>query len=416
MKVNWSIARLTLLCLVLFPSVLKAREPVTNSSGQDSAAKAKSAKQKPKPQKAAPAKKPQAAGTAAKTQQDTMARPGGRDSNTSNNNSESAGNDPDEKTKVAEKQRLADAKKQQTDRIDAALQQAKDAVGNDASEELQQAIKLLAEDGRTLKGRIESVARREELSDLDVQVQQFEKKAADIISAVPSKPFTFSDIASSIALLLSLLSLAGLAYMFLTFRRQLDQIVILQAQSREAERDLRASLKENKEYAETVEANLSRVKDDLGLQIHSAKRNSEEAKRLARARESAPNVSEPVRAGQVLEVVPDPTFPSLVADYLNRLRPDQRTAVEADFRTDRLVAATAESAPFVFVEDADGSGAGIVLPKPHLQRSQEFSSYYKGYYHCTDPSAGEVYIIEPAVVSPDGKGWRLSQMGRMEIH
>ena len=422
MKVNWSTVRLTLLCLILFPSLLNA--------GQDSAAKQKNTRPTQKPQTrpatAQTGKRQTAAPTtgkgqtASRTPPSNTSEPKGTDTPNGNGNTSSntSSNTSTDQRKTDAPAGLAQSKQDLKDRIEATLNDAKTAVDDADDQELQRKLKQLTSEGDSLKQEVDNLANQQDLIVLESRFVELKASSDAIIAAAPSwtDNLTFNNILSFLALLLSLASLACVVFLFLTFKKALLVIAEWQDSSNRAERELKQSVKDNKERVETVEANLSRVAADLGLKIDSAKRSSEEAKKLAAARESPNHNPEPLRAEPAFEVLAEPSFPSLVADYLNRLRRDQPTAVEADFRTNRLVAAAAESAPFFFIEDADGSGAGIVLPKPRLQRSQEFSAYYKGYYYCSDPSAGEVYIIEPAVVSPDGNGWRLSQMGRMEIH
>lgn len=409
MKVNWSTVRLALLCLVLFPTVLNAWQ------GTDPKQKNSPKKTNTQTDPATSRKNKKGLTSAANTNGAGTVEAKG--TNKSNSNVNASGNGSEDKAKSDAAVQLAKSKQELKDRVDTTLHDAHAAIGNTDNQLLQQKLKQLTSDGESLKQAIDSANSQQELTALDSKINQLTTDATAIIADAPSwtDNLTFSNVFSLLALLLSLWSVGGVIYLVITFRRQALDFAAWHLNAQRTEQDLRQSLKDNKEQVETVAANLSRVAQDLGLKIDSAKRSSEEAKKLASTRESQTN-PEPLRAEPPFEVPAEPTFPSLVADYLSRLRPDQSTGVEADFRTNRLVAAAAETAPFVFIEDGDGSGAGIVLPKPRLLRSQEFSSYYKGYYYCSDPSAGEVYIIEPAVVFRDGTGWRLSQMGRMEIH
>lgn len=419
MRVNWSTIRLSLLCLILFPSLLNA--------GQDPRGNRQNSQTRPRPQTTPAAartgKRTASPPATGKSQRETTPRTPASNTGESKgtdapNSSPNASSNPStDQTKTDALAQLAQAKQDLKNRIDTALNDAKAAVGDADDRELQQKLKQLTSAGDSLKQEVDN-ANQQDLIVFESKFVELKASSDAIIKASPSwtDNLTFHNISSFLAFLLSIASLAGVVYLFLIFKKTVIVIADWQDGSNRAERELKQSAKDNKERIETVESNIQRVAADLGLKIDSAKRSSEEAKKLAATRESPNHNPEPLRAEPALDVLAEPSFPSLVADYLSRLRPDQPTAVEADFRTNRLVAAAAESAPFFFIEDTDGSGAGIVLPKPRLQRSQEFSSYYKGYYYCSDPSAGEVYIIEPAVVSRDGKGWRLSQMGRMEIH
>ena len=394
MKVKWSIARLAILCLILFPFVVHAQTSAGKPKRSDKT------KQDPAPSKKGKQK--------TDSTNDSSSRPAASPTPSRPVSSPTS----DDATE------LVTARKERQDRIDAALKEAQAGVNDTDDGDLQQKLKQLTAEAHSLKHDIDHAASVQELTALDTKVTQFETSAAAL--AAPARSWTsilsFSNLLSVVPIVLGLVSLGGLVYLFSTFHARLDEVAVWRHNSLRVEQELRQSLKDNKEYAERIETNLSRVADDLGLRIDWAKRNSEEAKRLLRAREAQANTPEPLRAESTIEVPVEPTFPSLVADYLTRLRPSQPTALDADFRTNRLITAAAENAPFMFIADGDGSGAGIVLPRPRLQRSQEFSSYYKDYYYCSDPTAGEVFIIEPAVVRPDGNGWCLSQMGRMEIH
>jgi hypothetical protein len=396
MKPKWSKFWVALLCLILFTFVVNAQ--TTKGRGQHSA-------QRSKETKTAPSQKDPKRLTQPSTGAKATATPVPA---TTNRSTPVSPEDPTE---------LASARKDRHDRITIALQRAQEAAGEVDDHNVKEQLKQLSSEAQSLNQAIDHAENLQELTTLDTKIDQFENAADAVASPARSWPgiFSFRNFLTVIPIVLSLAALAAVAYVFFTFQTRLDEIIVRQHASMRAEQELTQSLKENKEHSEKVEANLTRVADDLGLRIDSAKRNSEEAKRLARVREAQANSSEPLRTEATIDVLPEPTFPALVADYLSRLRPSQPTAVDADFRTNKLVTATAESAPFVFIADGDGSGTGIVLPRPRLQRSQEFSSYYKDYYHCSDPTAGEVFIIEPAIVRPDGNGWRLSHMGRMEI-
>jgi hypothetical protein len=50
-----------------------------------------------------------------------------------------------------------------------------------------------------------------------------------------------------------------------------------------------------------------------------------------------------------------------------------------------------------------------------FQTKQEFHSYYERYYECQRPSAGDVWIIDPAVVSTVPGGWELREKGVLEV-
>lgn len=174
---------------------------------------------------------------------------------------------------------------------------------------------------------------------------------------------------------------------------------------------LEKTLGEQKAYALTVESGVTRLRDDMARGIGELQRSYRDMRTGQRPAAVAPDPFAYLDRGPVRD--PGPTFPALVSDYLSKVSESKKVEVEADFRTNLFV--PAPGGPFVLVQDDDGTGSGIVLPKSRLQKGQEFVSYYKGIYYCDSPSAGEVFIVEPAVVDHTGSGWRLRSPGRLEL-
>jgi hypothetical protein len=106
-----------------------------------------------------------------------------------------------------------------------------------------------------------------------------------------------------------------------------------------------------------------------------------------------------------------PAFPSTVASYLKRTRASNKVNVTFDYETGAFV--PVEDGEFVVVITPDQA---IVLPRAgKFAAKRDFYEFYQDYYHCSNPDAGEVQIVEPAVVSPDGEGWALTGTGLLEI-
>ena len=106
-----------------------------------------------------------------------------------------------------------------------------------------------------------------------------------------------------------------------------------------------------------------------------------------------------------------PAFPSLVAQYLKKIRAANKTNVTFDYETGAFV--PVEDGEFVVVTNTDQP---IVLPRtPRFSAKRDFYEYYQDYYHCPNPDAGEVQIIEPAVVAPAEVGWTLQASGSLEV-
>jgi hypothetical protein len=319
-----------------------------------------------------------------------------------------------EKNPDAEKQKLQS-------RADTALTNAKEALRDTKDKELTVAVEELAAEVKTVKSSIAPAKSAKEIELAGAKVSELEARSQKITNAAAGSwtdSLTSANLLIAVATFLSIVSLIAIALIVFKFADRIRHLELAQGKSRQTLEAMKHELGDARSLAESVAGNLARVQDDLTLQIVSAKRTSEEARRIARLRESAPPGIESLSEPNLEPIAPvdhDPSFPALVSDYLNHIGVTRKRGVEADFRTNTLVQTSDTSAPFMFVAHSDGSDAGIVLPKPRLQRGQEFSSYYKGYYHCAEPSAGNVYIVEPAQVERAGSGWRLRQMGRMEI-
>jgi hypothetical protein len=107
-----------------------------------------------------------------------------------------------------------------------------------------------------------------------------------------------------------------------------------------------------------------------------------------------------------------PAFPSLVAQYLKRTRSANKINVTFDYETGAFV--PVEDGEFVVVTNV-GQNA-IVLPRAaKFSTKRDFYEFYQDYYHCPSPDAGEVRIVEPAIVTRSGNGWTLEASGVLEV-
>ncbi|HSK63502.1 MAG TPA: hypothetical protein VK893_06670 [Pyrinomonadaceae bacterium] len=110
-----------------------------------------------------------------------------------------------------------------------------------------------------------------------------------------------------------------------------------------------------------------------------------------------------------LDVVP--SFPSAVAPYLKRTRAAHKVNVTFDYETESFMAV--EDGEFVVVTSTDPA---IVLPRaPRFAARRDFYEYYQDYYHCPNPDAGEVRIVQPATVMRAAQGWKLETTGALEV-
>jgi hypothetical protein len=106
-----------------------------------------------------------------------------------------------------------------------------------------------------------------------------------------------------------------------------------------------------------------------------------------------------------------PAFPSLVANYLKRTKSANKVNVTFDYETGAF--APVEDGEFVVITSVRPA---IVLPRaPRFSTKRDFYEFYQDYYHCANPDAGEVQIIQPALVAPSGNSWTLETTGLLQV-
>ncbi|HEX5702262.1 MAG TPA: hypothetical protein VFX97_03485 [Pyrinomonadaceae bacterium] len=114
----------------------------------------------------------------------------------------------------------------------------------------------------------------------------------------------------------------------------------------------------------------------------------------------------------------EPEFPASVNEYLDKKRRNS-TVVKPDFQNGILVNDIDGKGELVLIRDAsvaDDAQPLFVVPRvAQFQTKQEFHSYYERYYECQRPSAGDVWIIDPAIVSTVPGGWQLREKGVLEV-
>lgn len=114
----------------------------------------------------------------------------------------------------------------------------------------------------------------------------------------------------------------------------------------------------------------------------------------------------------------EPEFPASVNEYLDKKRRTS-TVVKPDFQNGILVNDIDGKGELVLIRDAsvpDDAQPLFVVPRvAQFQTKQEFHSYYERYYECQRPSAGDIWIIDPAVVSTVPGGWQLREKGVLEV-
>ena len=106
-----------------------------------------------------------------------------------------------------------------------------------------------------------------------------------------------------------------------------------------------------------------------------------------------------------------PAFPSTVANYLKRTKAANKISVTFDYETGAFV--PVEDGELVVIANLDQA---IVLPRTSkFSAKRDFYEFYQDYYHCSNPDAGEIQIIQPAFVGSAGEGWTLTATGLLEV-
>lgn len=106
-----------------------------------------------------------------------------------------------------------------------------------------------------------------------------------------------------------------------------------------------------------------------------------------------------------------PAFPSLVANYLKRTKAANKINVTFDYETGSFV--PVEDGEFVVITNLSQP---VVLPRaPKFSAKRDFYEFYQDYYHCPNPDAGDVQIIQPAFVANSSNGWNLVATGMLEV-
>ena len=125
----------------------------------------------------------------------------------------------------------------------------------------------------------------------------------------------------------------------------------------------------------------------------------------------------PVSFRESVEKV-EAVFPISIGDYLNKMQRSSNI-VRPDFQNDILVSDPGGTGELILIRDTaipDDLQPLFVVPRAtQFQTKQDFYTYYQKYYECDRPSAGDVWIIDPAVVSRVSGGWQLREKGVLEV-
>lgn len=167
----------------------------------------------------------------------------------------------------------------------------------------------------------------------------------------------------------------------------------------------------------STQTEMSSRLNDLDSEVRSLARLVRESLATRRS-DHNPSYSGLNYHSQVESVSPkdEPEFPVSAVDYLGKMN-RFANVVRPDFQNGILVNAPDGDGELVLIRDSrDDTQPLFVVPRAtQFQTKQDFYTYYQKYYDCVRPSAGDVWIIGPAVVDKVAGGWQLREKGMLEI-
>lgn len=112
----------------------------------------------------------------------------------------------------------------------------------------------------------------------------------------------------------------------------------------------------------------------------------------------------------------EPEFPVSATNYLDKMN-RFANVVKPDFQNGILINDPEGAGEFVLIRDSrDDAQPLFVIPRAtQFHTKQDFYTYYQKYYDCVRPTAGDVWIIGPAVVERVTGGWQLREKGMLEV-
>jgi hypothetical protein len=119
------------------------------------------------------------------------------------------------------------------------------------------------------------------------------------------------------------------------------------------------------------------------------------------------------------ETQPPSLFPNSVKDCL--LQIEKSNAYTCGVKAETLqdgIFVRSEDGPFLLIEEDNKSNSSFfVIPRILRFTSTQDYDHYRRYYECANPSAGEVWIVRPAVVVTEGHEgeWKLMDKGQLKI-
>jgi len=138
--------------------------------------------------------------------------------------------------------------------------------------------------------------------------------------------------------------------------------------------------------------------------------------------ENKPHDNQSNKASTVESKAPQPeetpiVFPVSAADCLAKTETSSKV-VRHDIERNLLVTGPKGKGEISLIRNPLSKKSDSFLAIPRItsfKSAATFHNLYKRYYFCDRPSAGEVWVIKPAVVSKGQEGWHLFEKGRLEI-
>ena len=103
-----------------------------------------------------------------------------------------------------------------------------------------------------------------------------------------------------------------------------------------------------------------------------------------------------------------------MAHFLRRTRVSNKTNVTFDYETELFIPVA--DGEFVLIGNGNESVQSFVIPRTtRFVTRRDFYEFYQDFYHCANPEAGEVHIVEPAGVTSTTEGWQIQAPGILEV-
>jgi hypothetical protein len=160
---------------------------------------------------------------------------------------------------------------------------------------------------------------------------------------------------------------------------------------------------EQSRLAVSLDALIAKFADSINKRFDSLRKELADLKQGARE-----TISQPGR--NVIE------FPVAAEDYLRRVGSNLVPIKHDYLRNMAIRIADGEATTMCLVnDDSAPDNMNYVVPQhKRFQSKSDFMAYYSDYFNCPNPSAGEITIISPAVVSKAVGGWLLHKKGELK--